>query len=113
MLTAYVSLVAALGDLFPAAVARGRSDYAHPAQLCAMVRAGFTGECSAVSDFSPSEVPSACEKLLLDARPTLSLQAVQDLDWSAPPRYYMFSRRIDQWSPSAAIRDELKRFGLA
>jgi len=109
VLTAYVSLVARLGDLFPAVVARGRNDYAHPVQLCAMVHGGFVGERSAVTGLSPSALPAIAEELLRQATPKSALGAVRTLDWSAPPRYYMSSRRIDRWCPSAVIRDQLGR----
>src|SRR5262249_10683026 len=52
--TAYVSLVAALGDKFCAAVARGRRDYGHPQQLCALVRSGFVSKEAATWDVTPS-----------------------------------------------------------
>jgi hypothetical protein len=107
VLSAYLSLVANLRDLFPAVVARGRSGYSHPAQLCALVESGFIGEPAALSDLIPTEIPPTCESLLLHATPVLSLQAAEALDWQDPPRYYMFARRIDQWCPAAVIRDQL------
>jgi len=112
VLRAYVSLVAALGDLFPPTVARGRRDYSHPTQLCAFVRAGFTSRESATWDTKPVAIPAAAEDLLLEARPADALAAVKQLSWADPPRYYMFSRRISRWSAASAVRQDLQGFGL-
>ncbi len=111
VLRAYISLVAALGDLFPPTVARGRRDYSHPTQLCALVRAGFTSKEAATWDTTPLAIPPAAENLLLEARPADALAAVKQLLWADPPRYYMFSRRISRWSPSAAVKQDLQAFG--
>lgn len=111
VLSAYVSLVAAIGGLFPAMVARGRQDYAHPKQLGAMIHAGFVGEPSALSEITPVSVPPAAERLLLEAEPSLALQAIESLDWDGPPRYYMFARRIDRWCPASLIKEQLGKFG--
>jgi hypothetical protein len=108
VLTAYVSLVSALGDRFAPAVARGRRDYGHPRQLRAMVKAGFIGKQSALWDTQPAAIPPAAEKLLLEAEPARSLAAAAQLDWSAPPRYYMFQRRIQHWSPADKVKEDLK-----
>jgi hypothetical protein len=111
VLRAYVSLAAALGDRFVAAVTRGRRTYGHPTQLCAMVRAGLTSEGSATWDVKPTRIPAAAEKKLLEARPADEADAVAMLQWDAPPRYYMFGRRIGSWSPAAKVRDDLRAFG--
>src|SRR5262249_51266868 len=73
VLSAYVSLVAALGDLFPAAVARGRRDYGHPVQLCGLVHAGFVSESSSVWDGEPTALSPAAERLVLEAEPAKAL----------------------------------------
>lgn len=112
VLRAYIALVAALGDLFAAAVARGRRDYAHPKQLCALVKAGFTARASATWDATPAAIPDAAERLFLEARPQDALTAVSSLAWDRAPRYYMFSRRIDRWSPSASVERDLRAAGL-
>ena len=109
VLSAYVGLVATLGDLFPALVARGRNDYAHPKQLSALVEAGFVSEESALNDVSPFPLPTAAEELLLESRPTMALEAVDQLEWDETPRYYMFARRINRWCPANVIRDELQK----
>ncbi len=111
VLTAYVSLAAALGDLFAAFVARCRIDYAHPKQLCAMVHAGFVGARAAVTEMMPVPIPPAAERLLLEAGPSLALQAVESMDWNEPPCYFMYPRRIDRWC-SAKVIQELGKFGL-
>jgi hypothetical protein len=110
VLTAYVSLLAAAGDLFLAAVARGRRDYGHPVQLCAAVHAGLVSEQSAVWDTSPVALPAPVERLFLEAEPTLALMAAEQLDWSRPPRYHMYARRITSWSSAQQVKDDLKKF---
>jgi hypothetical protein len=110
VLKAYVSLVAALGDRFVATVTRGRRDYGHPKQLCAMVRAGLTGEASALWDVSPDSIPDAVEQKLLEAAPADALSAVHTLTWTAAPRYYMFARRIGSWSPASKVQQDLRAF---
>jgi hypothetical protein len=110
VLTAYVSLVAALGDRFAAVVARGRRDYAHPRQLCAMVHFGFVGQKSAVDDLTPTAIPAAQEAPFLEAEPERALAAVEQLDWAKPPKYFMFARRIKSWSSAKAVKDDLNKF---
>ena len=110
VLGAYVSLVAALTDLFTAAVARGRRDYGHPVQLCGLVHAGFVAEQSATWEAEPNPLPVAVERLLLEAEPAKALLAAQQLDWSKPPRYYMFSRKIKSWSAAKDVKADLKKY---
>lgn len=110
LLTAYVSLVAALGDRFPAAVARGRRDYGHPWQLCVMVQAGFVSEQAATWETKPTVLPPAAETRLCAAEPGLAVEACELLDWGGPPRYYMFKRRIERWSETEAVRRDLQEF---
>ena len=110
VLSAYVSLVSALGDRFAATVCRGRRDYGHPIQLAALVYAGFVDRRSALWDTSPSPLTPEAELLLLEAEPGRALQAVEGLDWSKAPRYYMFRRRIKHWNPVAAVSKELEKF---
>ena len=105
VLAAYVTLCAHLGDLFPVLVARGRRAYGHPAQFAAMVRAGFIGTEAASHLLQPSVIPDPIEALLKAARPARAFEAVKQLDWSAPPCYYMFSRSIDQWNPEGVPKD--------
>jgi hypothetical protein len=108
-LTAYVSLTAALGDLFPAAVARGRRDYGHPKQLCAMVRSGFVSEESATWETTPLPLPAAAEALFLQAEPTTSLLASEMLDWKKGSCYYMFARKLSSWSKTKEVKTDLKK----
>ncbi|HEY7312921.1 MAG TPA: hypothetical protein VH643_26390 [Gemmataceae bacterium] len=109
-LTAYVSLAAALGDKFCAAVARGRRDYGHPQQLCALVHAGFTGKDSATWDVTPTAIPAALEPRLLEADPEHDLAAVEQLDWAKAPKYFMFARKIKSWSSAKQVKADLKQF---
>ncbi|MGE5193942.1 MAG: hypothetical protein ACM3U2_15720 [Deltaproteobacteria bacterium] len=113
VLTAYVSLVAALGDSFPAAVARGRRDYGHPSQLCALVFAGFISSNSALWDTMPRAIAPAHEPLFLRADPVRSLEACETMDWSSAPQYYMFTRRIDRWNKAAEVSRDLEAFRKA
>ena len=110
VLTAYVSLVEALSDLFVAAVARGRRDYGHPTQLAAMVYAGFVSQRAAVSNLAPTVVPESVEAMLLEAQPASSLEAAERLPWGRGPRYYMFKRKIRSWSRARNVRADLKAF---
>jgi hypothetical protein len=112
VLRAYVSLVAALGDRFVPSVARGRRDYGHPRQLCAMVKAGLTTEASATWDIKPHRIPDPAERKLLEATPADEAAAVATLEWDATPRYYMFQRRISHWSPADKVRHDLRAFGV-
>jgi hypothetical protein len=111
VLTAYIALAAALGDRFMPTVARGRRDYGHPRQLCASVKAGLASEEAATWDTKPVVIPSAAEKLFLEARPADELAAAEQLAWDRPPRYYMFARRIGSWSPASEVRSDLRAFG--
>lgn len=108
VLRAFVSLVSALGDRFVPTVTRGRRDYGHPKQLCAMVRAGLTSEASATWSTAPDAIPAAVEPELLQATPADALAAASRLSWNTPPRYYMFGRRIGSWSDSASVREDLR-----
>lgn len=110
VLTAFVSLSAALGDRFIATVARGRRDYGHPAQLAASVFAGLVSPESALADLTPTAIPKTAIDHLLESRPDRALQAAELLDWSRAPRYYMFERKIADWSPASTVRDDLAQF---
>lgn len=112
VLTAYICLCSALGDRFAALVGRGRRDYSHPKQLCALVHAGFVSEASALADTQPLTIPKGAEELLLQAEPSRSLQAVESLDWSTTPSYYMFERRIDRWCSPGEIREAMQQFDV-
>ena len=69
VLTAFVALVAALGDLFIPTVARGRKEYGHPEQLRAMIRTGLVDRKSALWDGTPTAISSNAEKILEEADP--------------------------------------------
>jgi hypothetical protein len=112
VLTAYVALAAALGDQFLPTVARGRREYGHPVQLAAMVWAGLTSERSALWEGQPTAIPSDVERLLLRGERASALEAIERLDWSSPPRYHMFQRRIKQWNPAAEVKKALKALVL-
>ncbi|PYR59878.1 MAG: hypothetical protein DMF91_13630 [Acidobacteria bacterium] len=110
MLTALVSLAAALGDRFIATVARGRRDYGHPVQLAAMVYAGVVGANSATWDTTPVAIPETAVPALLEADPIRALEAVERLDWGREPRYCMFERRRTAWSTAKHVEADLKAF---
>jgi hypothetical protein len=111
VLQAYVDLTAALTDVFAAVVARGRRVYGHPVQLAAMVKAGFVAEAAALVDITPSGMSDDVEALFNRAEPAAALEAASKLEWGSEPRYYMFGRRIDSWSKTAEVRDDLRSFG--
>jgi hypothetical protein len=107
VLTAFVALAAALGDLFIPTVARGRREYGHPVQLREMIRSGLVDRKSAVWDGTPAAIPSNCEAVFEDADPATSLKAATSFDWSNAPRYYMFARKIAGWNKAAAVERDL------
>jgi len=111
VLTAFVSLVAALGDHFIPTVARGRREYGHPVQLREMVAAGLVARKSALWPGTPTAIPAHVERVLEDADPETCLQAISTLDWTKPPRYYMFERKIKGWSKHAEVEKDLAKGG--
>ncbi len=111
VLRGYISLLSALGDRFVPTVARGRRDYGHPKQVCAMVRAGLTDAASATWDTKPAAVPAELEPLFLAAEPARAVEAACRLHWkSDTPTYYMFKRRISHWSSASAVKRDLEKF---
>ena len=103
VIESYLALVAACGDEYVATVARGRVEYSHPEQLRAMIKSGFISLESAQLNIIPIPIPYSKNLLLQEATPQTSLQAVERLDWSNPPKYYMFPRRIDKWNKDQII----------
>jgi hypothetical protein len=112
LLRGYLVLVSALGGLFVAAVARGRRSHEHPRQLCALVKAGVHTTQQATRDTTPMPIPKDVQKKLYEARPAEYLTAAEKLQWppSRIPGYFMFARRISEWSPTAKVREDLARF---
>jgi hypothetical protein len=108
VLTAFVSLTAAMGDMFIPTVARGRREYGHPAQLKAMVTSGLIDRKSALWGGTPTAIPASYETILEEADPATSLKVAATFDWSAPPRYYMFKRKIAGWSKSEDVQRDLQ-----
>jgi hypothetical protein len=98
VLTAYLQLCSAAGDRFAATVARGRRDYGHPAQLRALIDAGFTTAESAGWRTTPKPIGREAELQLHEATPAAAYGAAQGLAWSdSEPTYHMYPRRIDQF----------------
>ena len=98
VLSAYIKLTAVSGDLFPATVARGRTQFGHPRQLDAMIVAGFTTEESASWQTEPVPIPRDIELRLQKATPADAFGAIELLEWNdIEPRYYMFERKIRNW----------------
>jgi hypothetical protein len=112
VLMAYISLVSALGDRFAPTVARGRRDYGHPEQLCALVKSGFTARESAVWDIMPKPISAQAEKLLLKADPVSELEGVEKLGWDKKPQYYMYTRKIKSWSTAKDVKSDLDESGF-
>lgn len=110
MLTALVSLAAALGDRFIATVTRGRREYGHPTQLAAAVYAGLIDRASALWDTMPVAVPVAAVPLLQEADPCRALEAIERFEWGKEPKYYMFPRKIGGWSTAKQVATDLKTF---
>ena len=107
VLTSYVSLTSALGDLFVPIVCRGRKEYGHPDQLRAIVRSGLASLESALWAGNPKAVPIEAETLIKEADPFKSLDAIEGLDWRNPPQYFMFNRKIQSWSYLNDAKNEL------
>ena len=98
LLTAYLELCHAAGDLFGPTVARGRTNYGHPDQLIAMLDAGFADPASARWNTTPQPIERTVELIMHEATPSDALRAVSMLPWSsAQPQYFMYPRRIAQF----------------
>jgi len=108
VLGAYLALLSVLGGRFCAAVARGRREHSHPEQLVALVRAGLLTADEAMWEIQPEPIPLPVQQQLYRSEPAAWLEAAEALfARSAPPNYFMFARRIDRWSPTAAVRRDL------
>ncbi len=97
VLSAYVAVVAAVGNRFVATVARGRREYRHPKQLTALLDAGFISDEAHQWRTQPYEILLQAQLLFHEARPEDAVQAAEMLEWDWQPRYYMFPRKIDSW----------------
>ncbi|MBI5368962.1 MAG: hypothetical protein HZA54_18140 [Planctomycetes bacterium] len=109
VLTAYVSLVSAVGDLFVATVARGRREYGHSEQLCAMRKAGLVADASMLADLKPLALPDQQAALVSQAEPAKGLEAVEHLAWPRGTQYYMFPRKIGSFSRLEDVKRDLKK----
>jgi|GEM_PF-1921540 len=113
VISAYISLVSVLSDKFPAIVIRGRRDYCHPEQLCAMVQAGFVDKKSALIDIMPVEIPAKVEAKLKTSDPVRGLESIEALEWPEKKlTYYMYARKIKSWSTAKEVAADLDSFGL-
>lgn len=102
-LSSYIALTAACSDKFAPTVARGRTDYYHPIQLKALVKAGFTSPDSTQLKINPTVIPENISLMLQGAKPEVSFLAIEKLDWSDPLKYYMFERRMDRWNENVIL----------
>jgi hypothetical protein len=107
VLRAYIGLAAALGDRFAPTVARGQLDGGHPAQLCGLIRGGFSARQSALWETRPVTIPAEVEPLLLAADPVQSLGAAGRLAWAGGPAFYVFSGRMGRWNSVANVQRDL------
>jgi hypothetical protein len=113
VLSAYVSLTAVLEDKFPATVLRGRKDYGHPRQLCAMIQAGFISRESALLNITPKQIPLDIEPKLKTSFPSEGIEGIEMLDWSKENfSYYMYARKISNWCTSDYLAKEFYNVGL-
>jgi hypothetical protein len=76
-------------------------------QLRAMVRAGLVGRASATWDGKPSPISEEAEKLFLEADEAAALEGAEQLKWSSPPQYCMFSRKISGWSKAEEVKADI------
>lgn len=113
VLESYLAVVSLAGGQYVAAVARGRRGHEHPAQLCGLVKAGFITREDALWDTQPVEIHPDAQNLYYEARPPDYLNATGMLNWpSRRRRYFMFERRIDRWSKTNEVREDLEEFGV-
>jgi hypothetical protein len=113
MLTALISLASALGDRFLPTVARGRRKYGHPVQLAASVHAGLIGREAATWETTPAPIPAGSAALLLESQPSAALQAIEALTWDESARYYMYERKIRDWSVARDVDTDIRAFTAA
>jgi hypothetical protein len=108
VLRSYLSLLALAGGRFAAMVARGRTDYDHPVQLAAMVKAGLVGREDVLIDLKPKPIPRNIELMIYSADPAKCAEAAAKLPWPVGAlSYFMFERRIERWNPLERVSEEL------
>jgi hypothetical protein len=105
VLTAYVSLVAALGDLF---ILR-RTRTAGIRSSAAIARHGPRGAGrTGVSDMErKTDRDQGRPRFCWGADEAAALKAVEQLKWSAPPHYYMFARKLSGWSKADEVQADI------
>ena len=72
----------------------------HGARRPGWSRLGDLGR-QALADFKEAE------KLFLEADEAAALEAAEQLKWSSPPQYYMFSRKISGWSKAEEVKADI------
>lgn len=108
VLAAYLALVSCLGGRFVTAVARGRRQHQHPEQLVALVNSGFVTTEEATWDLFPDPIPIDAQDLLYEARPEDAVAAAELLPFTSQQQhYFMFERRIQQWSKADDVKKDL------
>lgn len=107
LVEAYCDLLAALGGGFAAVVERGRTEpeYGHLRQMCAMIDEGFITPAEALMDIEAIEIPTAVERLLMQATPKAFALAADALAHTqSRPCYFMYERKLSSFAKASLLR---------
>jgi hypothetical protein len=110
VLKSYLAMVSLCGGRYVSVVARGRKQYHHPEQLCALVKYGFISVDDALINITPKPIPAKAELLIYSADPAKCVKAAEMLPWDEHDiSYFMFSRRIKKWNTTNKVKNDLTR----